>query len=284
MTAATMKDLRGRVVLLTGGSRGLGPVIAEAFARRGANLALVARSSGPLESVADDIRARGARALPIAADVTKLSDLERVVAEVHDRLGPIDILVNNAGIEWVSGFEELTPALIERIVTTNLTSSLWLTRLVLPEMLERGSGHVVTISSLGGKKGSPYSATYAGTKAALIEWSQALRAEVQDRGVGVSVICPGFVAEAGMFAEYGKRAPKIAGESQPEEVADATLRAVTENLSEVIVNPGPTRLMLLANAVSPDAMSWLLSRAGVHAFYKRLSQQNAKERAAARPD
>ncbi len=278
-----MKELSDRVVLLTGGSRGLGPVIARAFASRGANVALVARGQEALSKVADEIGQLGVRAVAIPADVTKLEELQGVVEQVHDALGPIDVLVNNAGIEWVSGFEELTPALIEKIVTTNLTATMWLTRLVLPEMLERGSGHVVTISSLGGKKGSPYSATYAGTKAALIEWSQGLRSELRDRGVDVSVVCPGFVAATGMFADYGKRAPRIAGESQPEEVADATLAAVLENRSEVIVNPGPTRLMLLANAVSPDLMSWLLGASGLHAFYRQLSAQNAA-RPSARPD
>jgi len=112
---------------------------------------------------------------------------------------------------------------------------------------------------------------------------EGLRAEVGERGVGVSVICPGFVAKSGMFADYGKRAPKIAGESLPAEVAEATLQAVLQNRGEVIINPGPTRLLLLANALSPDATTWLLKAAGLHAFYERISRHNAAQRSAARP-
>jgi short-subunit dehydrogenase len=129
--------------------------------------------------------------------------------------GPIDILINNAGIEWVCEYTKMSAAQIEQMVQTNLIAPLIVSRLVLPEMIARGSGHVVMMSSLGGKKGSPYSATYAATKAGLIEWTSGVREELRGTGVSASVICPGFVSEAGMFAVYGKRAPRLSGESPP---------------------------------------------------------------------
>lgn len=269
--------LEGMNVLLTGGSRGLGPVIARALASKGASIALSARSAPALQQVAADIERSGARAVAIPADVTNAQARRDLVSQTRDALGSIDVLVNNAGIEWVSHFDRLDEADIERIVATNLLAPLMLTRLVLPEMLERESGHVVTISSLGGKKGTPYSATYAATKAGLNEWSCALRQEVRGSGVGVSVVVPGFVSEAGMFAEYGKRAPRIAGESSPEAVAQAVVRAVTKNVGEIIVNPGPVKLMMMANALSPRLMEWVLGKAGVYAFYRRQAEDNQRE-------
>jgi len=163
---------------------------------------------------------------------------------------------------------------IEQMVQTNLIAPLILSRLVLPEMIARGSGHVVMMSSLGGKKGSPYSATYAATKAGLIEWTSGVREELRGTGVSASVICPGFVSEAGMFAVYGKRAPRLSGESPPEKVADAVVHAIERDVPEIIVNPGPKRLLTITNAISPRAVSWLLRRFGVYEFYRQQAEDN----------
>lgn len=267
-------NIEGKNILLTGGSRGLGPVIARDLAERGANLALCARSNPALEQVAHEVEQLGIRAIAIPADVTNADDRDRLVRDTRAGLGSIDILINNAGIEWVGHYERLDAAHIQRIVDTNLTAPLLLTHQVLPEMVERAAGHVVTMSSLGGKKGTPYSATYAASKAGLIEWSCGLRQEMRSKGVGVSVICPGFVSDTGMFADYQKRAPRIAGESKPIAVAHAVARAITKNLGEVIVNPGATKLMLMVNAASPRLMEWVLGKAGVYEFYRQQAEDN----------
>jgi len=268
-------DLAGKTALLTGASRGLGPYIARAFAERGVHLALTARTADALEATAREATEFGVRAIAIPEDVTDPSGRMRLL-ERAGTLGPIDILINNAGIEWVCQYTNMSVEEIERMVQTNLVAPLILSRLVLPDMIARGSGHVVMMSSLGGKKGSPYSATYAATKAGLIEWTSGVREELRGTGVSASVICPGFVSEAGMFAEYGKRAPRLAGESTPEQVAVAVLRAVERDVAEITVNPGPKRLMEVANAISPGAVTWILRRFGVYEFYRQQAEDNAR--------
>jgi short-subunit dehydrogenase len=144
-------------------------------------------------------------------------------------------------------------------------------------MLERKSGHIVTMSSLGGKKGSPYSATYAATKAGLVEWTSGLRQELKETGVGASVICPGFVSGVGMFAVYKKRAPKIVGETTPEKVAKAVIRAIEKDIQEIIVSPGAIIVMKLLDAIHPAIMSTFLRHTGVYDFYRRQADDNEQE-------
>jgi short-subunit dehydrogenase len=189
-----MKDLRGKSAVLTGASRGLGPYIARALARKGVNLALAARTADAVEATAKEASALGVRAIAVPTDVTNQASRERLLERAVAANGPIDILVNNAGIEWVCEYAKMSAEQIEQMIQTNLVAPLILSRLVLPEMIARGSGHVVMMSSLGGKKGSPYSATYAATKAGLIEWTSGVREELRGTGVSASVICPGFVA------------------------------------------------------------------------------------------
>jgi short-subunit dehydrogenase len=168
-----MKNLRGKNVLLTGASGGLGPYVGRALAAQGANLALTGRATGALEATAKEVGSLGVRTTAIPADLTDQASRERLVQQATAQMGTIDVLVNNAGMEWVARYTSLSPAYIETMIQTNLVAPLILARLLLPDMLQRGSGHIVMMSSLGGKKGSPYSATYAGTKAALIEWTAA---------------------------------------------------------------------------------------------------------------
>ena len=269
-----MKDLRGKHIVITGASRGLGPYLARALAGRGANLSLTARSADALKAVAAETAALGVQATAIPCEITDPVGGDRLRQQAMAANGPIDNLINNAGMEWVSRYTSMTPEYIEGMIQTNLVAPLILSRLVLPGMLERGCGHLVMMSSLGGKKGSPYSATYAATKAGLIEWTSGIREEVRGSGVSASVICPGFVAAAGMFAEYGKQAPKISGETTPAKVADAVLRAIAHDVPEIVVNPGPKRLLSIANAVSPSATTWLLRKFGIYEFYRRQADEN----------
>ncbi len=269
-------NLRGRHVLLTGASRGLGPYIARALARRGADLSLTARSADGLETTAANVAEMGAQANVIPADITHAADRERLVEQATAGNGAIDVLVNNAGMEQVSRYTSLAPDYIESMIRTNLVAPLILSRLVLPGMLERARGHVVMMSSLGGKKGSPFSATYAATKAGMIEWTGGIREELRGSGVSASVICPGFVATAGMFAEYGERAPRILGETTPEKVAEAVVHAIERDVPEIVVNPGPKRLLAVAEALSPQGIRWILRRFGVYELYRRQADENER--------
>jgi short-subunit dehydrogenase len=266
--------LRGKNALLTGGSGGLGPYIGRALAREGVNFALAARRAEPIEAAAGRLRELGVRAVAIPANVADPAHRERLVERATAELGQIDILVNNAAIEWTAHYTSLSPESIEEMIQTNITAPLVLARLVLPAMIERGSGHVVTVSSLSGKKGSPYVATYAATKIALDAWTSGVRAELRGTGVSASVVCPGFVADTGMFATYRERAPRIAGETSPEKVAAAVTRSIRDDVHEIIVSPGPARALLIANAVSPELASWVLRAAGVHDFFRRQAKKN----------
>jgi len=274
LAASLMRNLRGKNAVLTGASRGLGPYIARALGQRGVNLTLTARTADALEATAKEVSAVRVNAIAIPMDITDQAGRERLLKEAVAANGPVDILINNAGIEWVSEYTNMSAEQIERMIQTNLVAPLILSRLVLPEMIARGSGHVVMMSSLGGKKGSPYSATYAATKAGLIEWTSGIREELRKTGVSASVICPGFVSDAGMFAVYEKRAPLLAGESTPEQVADAVIHAIERDVAEITVNPGPKRLMQVANAISPEAVSWLFRRFGVYEFYRQQAEDN----------
>lgn len=271
-----MNVIAGKTALLTGGSRGLGPFIGRALARQGVNLALTARSKDSLNSVAAELNGLGVRVIAVAADITDDESRKDLLKQVKTEFGRIDILVNNAGIEWVSRYTDLSPDFIQTMIQTNQIAPMVLTRLVLPDLLTRDSGHIVTISSLGGTKGSPYSATYAATKAGLIAWSSGIREELRGSGVSASVICPGFVAEAGMFAAYKKKAPKLLGATTPKKVADAVIRAIKKDIGRVIVNPGPVWPMQMLDAIHPAIGTWLLRNFGVYDWYCGQSEDNLK--------
>ncbi len=267
-----MRDLRGKNAILTGGSMGLGVHIARALAREGVNLALAARSADKLEAVADEVAALGVRAIAVPTDVSKAADREALVARAEAELGAIDILINNAGVEQIIAFDDETPENITRTIEVNLLATMLLTKLVLPAMLARKQGHIISMASLAGKKGAAYIASYSASKAGLIVWNSALRGELRGSGVSASVICPGYVSEVGMFARHRRRAPLMMGEPKPEQVAKATVRAIKRDLPEVIVNPLPTRLLFAINALSPRLGSAIIRQIGVVAMQRDIAQ------------
>ncbi len=232
-------ELEGRTAIVTGASRGLGRHIARALAAEKANLVLAARSRSELEQTAADIS--GVNVKIVATDVARRGDLQKLAAAA----GEVDVLVNNAGIEIPCEFQRLPLEEMDRMLAVNLVSALTLTRLLLPGMLERKRGHIVNMASMAGKSGPPLAEVYAVTKAGLIGLTQSLRASYDGAGVSASAICPGFITDAGMFADRaakdGVAPPKLLGSSRPEDVARAVIRAIRKDIPEVIVNPGPTR-------------------------------------------
>jgi short-subunit dehydrogenase len=163
--------LEGRRLLLTGASRGIGAALADAFAVRGAELALVARPSAQLDEVA---RRTGGQAFP--CDLADLAALPGLV----DRVGPVDVLVNNAGVSGVGWFVDRTLEEIDAVVTLNLLAPMHLCRLLLPGMLERGRGQVVNLSSMASVIAPPGLATYGASKAGLSHFTAGLRADLRD--------------------------------------------------------------------------------------------------------
>ena len=263
------QQLKGMVVLLTGGSRGIGPTVAEALAKRGAIMALAARSEAGLHDVARRLSEFGTKASVMPIDLGESSQRERLVADVLGTFGKIDVLVNNAGLETEGAYAELSWRSIRETIEVNLIAPMALTRLVLPKMLERNAGHIVNIASIAAKSGAPYAATYSGTKAGLAEWTRALRLELANTGVHFSTIFPGYVREVGMFAKFGMQSPWIVGSCAPSQVAKAVVHAIEKGRAEIIINSRPLRYSFMINELSPTIGDWLMRISGLVDFQRR---------------
>jgi len=270
-----MKDIAGANAILTGASRGLGVLIARALADEGVNLVLAARSAPQLEKVRSEIEAKGVRAIAVPTDVTDAAQREALVATAEGELGQIDILVNNAGIEATYEFDIYPPDELQQLMDINLIAPMLLTRAVLPGMLARNRGHIVHMASLAGKGGFPCQAPYAASKAGLVMFSHTLRAELVDSAVGSSAVCPGFVADEGMYADMvkqtGVQASRLLGVSKPEKCAEAVVKAIKQDASELIVNPTPMRPLLTMSQMFPDTSSWVMKALGVTALARRIA-------------
>jgi short-subunit dehydrogenase len=261
-------DLRGTNCIITGASRGIGVVLADQLARRGVNLALAARGAKDLEATAERVRRRGVKAVGIPTDVSLRADLESLVGKATAELGSVDILINNAGIEHYRDFHTADPDEIEQIFKVNVIAAEILTRLVLPEMVERRRGHIVNIASVAGKTAVPYNVVYSSTKHALVGFSWSLREELKPLGIGVSVVCPGFVSDSGMFADWsrGRKTPGFVQAVTPQKVADATLKAIEKDEAEVIVAKGLTKVVDIFHAISPALTTGIGRKTGTYKF------------------
>ncbi len=198
-----MNDTRfaGQVVIITGASSGIGAELARQFAAAGARLSLAARDVARLEAVAVECRALGADALVVQADVGVQGSCESLVAQTVAHFGAIDVLVNNAGLGSSGRFDEISDlSIFDTLMRVNYLGSVWCTAYGLP-LLKRSRGRVVAISSLTGLAGVPKRTAYGATKHAMAGFFDALRVELQDSGVSVTVIYPGFV-----FSEINRRA------------------------------------------------------------------------------
>jgi short-subunit dehydrogenase len=264
-----MATLSGKNIVLTGASQGLGAVMARALATAGANLVLAARSEDKLVELA---RSLPGRALAVRCDVTTAQDRRGLIERAKREFGPVDVLINNAALEELGSFAEQDPAVMERVLATNLMAPMLLAREALPDMLARKHGHIVNIASLAGRTGMPFGAAYSGSKGGLAEWSLSLAAELSGSGVAVSVICPGFVDGTGMFSRKGTPAPRSLGVSHPEDVARAVLRVLETRRLEVVVNPKPVRLLMALRALSPEMAVAVARRLGLLDFLKRIAR------------
>jgi short-subunit dehydrogenase len=268
-----MDTLQGRIALVTGASRGIGTFIAKTLATRGATVVAVARDRDGLAQTCASIEQAGGRALAVDADLADVAGLGAVIARAEAAAGPIDVLVNNAGVEWYRRYVEYSAEQLRAVLTVNLHTPMELTRQLLPKMLERGRGHIVNIASLAGKKGVLYNAPYSASKAGLILWTDAVRQELAGGPVGISVIMPGYIREAGMFHDDGVPPPKLLGTSSPQDVADAVVRAIEDNRPEIIVNPGPMRPMLALGQLMPRLADRVVEWMGVNAMNEARRRQ-----------
>jgi short-subunit dehydrogenase len=203
--------------------------------------------------------------------------LEVLVSEAHSKFGAVDLLVNNAGLARPSPYHTRAPENIEDVMRVNLTAPMLLTRMVLPGMLERRCGHIVNMSSLAGKAGPPYEEAYAASKAGLIGFTKSLRLEYRDTGVGASVVCPGFVAKAGMFERWrdgtGLAVPWLLGSVTPEAVASAVVRAIKENTPEIMVSAAPAKVFTTLAELSPSLGEWMVRRSGAVDLFRKAAER-----------
>jgi short-subunit dehydrogenase len=269
-------ELRGTVGILTGASRGLGVYFAEALARKGVHLALAARSEQELKETEVRLSRYGVRTVSIPTDVSKLEDLEALVEKTTTELGPPDLLVNNAGVERYAHFHDVELEVIERTLRVNLWAPEVLTRLVLPRMIERKRGHIANVASVAGKTAVPYNAIYSSSKHGLVGFSWSLREEVKPHGIGVSVVCPGFVADAGMFAHWsqGDKPPVVSSAVAPEKVADALVSAIERDRAEVIVARGLAKMVDVFHAISPTFTTGMARRGGAYDFLRKGTERD----------
>ena len=268
-------ELRGSVAILTGASRGIGTYLAEALARRGVDIALAARSAEDLEENANIVRRVGARAITVPTDVTKQADLEELVRRAESELGPVDLLINNAGIERYAYFETSDIESIEAIMRTNVLGPQILSRLVTPGMVARRRGHVVNISSVAGKTAVPFNVIYSSSKHALVGFSWSLREEMRRHNVGVSVICPGFVSDAGMHHDWSKGTtpPKVAKTVSPEKVTEKTIEAIEKNKAEVVVAGGLLPWADVFAAFSPEIPAAIGRKSGSYDYLEKEARK-----------
>ena len=186
-------DFHNKVVLITGGSRGLGLVLAREFAAEGARIAICARDPHELERAVEDIAKFGTEVLAVPCDVTGQEDVNHLVGEVVKRFGGIDVLVNNAGTIATGPMETMTVGDYEEAMKTHFYGPLYTTLAVLPHLRQRGGGRIVNISSIGGKVAVPHLLPYSASKFALTGFSEGLRAEVQKDNIFVTTVCPGLM-------------------------------------------------------------------------------------------
>lgn len=261
-------DYRGKHVLITGGSRGLGLVLARELAARRARLSICARDPDELAAARDDLAGRGAAVAAVECDVTDRDRVREFVAVARRRLGPVDVLINNAGVIGVGAFEDTRPEEFELSLKTHLWAPYWFVLEVLPDMRARRAGRVVNVSSFGGKVAVPHMLPYVAGKFALVGFSHGLRAELAKDGIVVTTVCPGLTRTGShRHAEFKGRHEQeyrwfALGASTPllaqsaERAARQILRGVALGDAEVVLTL-PAQLAVLANAVAPGLVSGL---------------------------
>lgn len=248
-----MTELRNARVLVTGANGGLGRAIAIACRAQGAELVVTGRRAEPVEAVAAEVRGT-----PVVGDLSDRRELPRILEEAGD----VDVLVANAALPASGELADWEQDQIDRVLEVNLANPIAMTRALLPRLQAKGSGHFVYVSSLSGKVASMGASLYSATKFGLRGFAGALRADLVGSGVGVSVIYPGFVREAGMFADSGAKLPPGVATVTPGAVADAVVKAIRLNRAEIDVAPITLRVGAFIGSLAPGISASLQSKVG----------------------
>jgi len=248
-------QLGGQAALVTGATGGIGNAIARALHGRGARVLVSGRRRDALEELAASL---GERTEVVVADLAERG----APTQLADAAGAVDVLVANAALPASGRVEDFDHDQIDRALDVNLRAPIQLTRALLPGMLERGRGHVVFVSSLSGKAASPRSGIYSATKFGLRGFAAGLREDVEPSGIGVTVVFPGFVRDAGLFADSGVKLPPWVGTRTPEQVAEALVRAIEREQAEVDVAPLGLRVGTRVAGLAPVTVARLQRRLG----------------------
>lgn len=239
-------QLSGKAVLLTGATGGLGQAIARGLADRGASLVLSSRKQAELERLVESLPGSGHR--PIVSDLAEEGESLRLL----ESAGEIDAMVANAGLPGSGRLDGFSQDEIGRALRVNLESPVRMARELLPRFTERGEGHLVFVSSISGKAATARASLYAATKFGLRGFALCLREDLRGTGVGVSVISPGTIRDAGMFADSRAAVPPLLGTGTPGQVADAVVRAIERNRSEITVAPLRQRALGWMGSHAPE--------------------------------
>lgn len=264
-------QIAGSRVLLTGASGGLGNAIARGLHARGAHLLVTARREEVLRELAGEL---GDRVEVLPADLADAAD----VAALPERAGRVDVLVHNAGLPGSGRLESFTLEQLDRAIDVNLRAAVHLCHALVPAMVERGSGQIVLISSAAGKQPTAGAAIYSATKHGLRGWGGSLRDDLHGTGVGVSVIFPGVIEEAGMWGDAGMKTPKGVPKKYPSDVADAVVEAIEKNRAELDVADPLQRLGGVLAAIAPHTAARIRRLVGVDRFAEQLADAQQDKR------
>jgi short-subunit dehydrogenase len=267
-------ELEGKRVLLSGATGGLGRAIAEELAANGANLVLSSRKQAELEELRRSLPGGEDRHEVIVADLAEEGAPERLMEEAGD----VDVLVANAALPASGKLDDFSQQELARAVRVNLEAPIHMTRALAPKLLEKGGGHLVYISSLAGRAATARSSLYSATKFGLRGFAFGLREDLVPKGVGVSIVSPGFVREAGMFAEAGTKPPPGMGTTTPKKVGMAVVRAIRRNRSEIAVAPRRQRALASWAGRHPEWAGRLTRREATHKMGDELAAGQADKR------
>jgi uncharacterized protein len=262
-------QISGTTVLLTGATGGIGQAIARALAGRGAKLILTGRRSDVLDPLAAEL---GGRAL--AVDLADRAEVARLIGEAGD----VDILVANAALPGSGRLEDFSVQEVDRALDVNLRAPIVLAQGLVPHMVARHTGHLVFISSLAGKAATPNTAIYNATKFGLRGFASALRADLYGSGVGVTTVFPGFIRDAGMFAEADVTLPTGVGTRTPEEVAAAVVSGIERNRAEIDVAPLPLRVSTVFASLAPEMAGRVARRMGSEEISSQMATGQRSKR------
>jgi len=257
--------LEGRVVMITGASRGVGAALARQAVAKGALVALIARTADDLESLRSEL---GDACVVATADVSSYDEVVTAVGKLTAELGRVDVLVNNAGIGLYGAFLDAEVADVERLMQVNYLGAVHVLKAVLPGMVERRRGHIVSIGSIAGRIGAPFEAAYSATKFALAGLTEALSVELAPFGIDVTLVSPGPIDTPFFDARghaYERAHPKPVS---PERVAARILSCIEGRRSETFISP-MLRQAVIAKTLVPPLFRWGTART----FAKELDSE-----------